>query len=150
MQGTPKSETTNPAVLRYRGLDLDAVTAIQMRNIDALRRMSNLLCDSFGAMTTRQAQFLETHMEQMNAALESNDASVEPKALIERQTQLYREMFDALTAHVGGCAEIVCKCGADLIQEATASLADLPGTESSGGKSASTAAASPDGNAATK
>ena len=67
------SKSTNPAVLRFRGLDLEAMTALQMRNIDAIRRMANLIFDSTQTITERQAAFFRTSTEQMGGAFESGE-----------------------------------------------------------------------------
>ena len=56
------SKPTNPAVLQYRGLDLEAITALQMRNVEALRSMTNLMFDTTEAVTRRQAEFLESRV----------------------------------------------------------------------------------------
>ena len=129
------SKSTNPAVLRFRGLDLEAMTALQMRNIDAIRRMANLMLDSTQTITTqtiteRQAAFLKAGAGQMNATFESGDGASDPKAIFERQTEAYRDLFGAFVTHVGELGEITSKCCAGLAHEATGKLTDRPTRES--------------------
>ena len=120
------SKSTNPAVLRFRGLDLEAMTALQMRNIDAVRRMANLMLDSTQEITERQAAFLKAGADQMNATFERGEGASDPKAIFERQTEAYRDLFGAFVTHVGELGEITSKCCAGLVHEATENLVDLP------------------------
>lgn len=117
------SKPTNPAVLHYRGLDLEAMTALQMRNVEALRSMTNLMFDTTEAVTRRQAEFLKSRVDQMSAAFESGEGSSDPKALFERQTEAYRDLFGALASHGGELAEITSKCCAGLVHEASRAAA---------------------------
>ena len=106
MPDTSSSQSPTPALLRFRGLDLEAMTALQMRNIDAVRRMANLMLDSTQEITERQAAFL--------------------KAGFERQTEAYRDLFGAFVTQIGELSEISSKCCAGLVHEATGNLVDLP------------------------
>lgn len=130
MPDTPSSEMPSPAVLRFRGLDLEAMTALQMRNIDAIRRMANLMFDSTQAITERQAAFFKASADRMGGAFESEDGLSDPKAIFERQTEAYRDLFGALATHAGELADITSKCCAGLLEEATGSTIDLPMHES--------------------
>lgn len=126
MPDTSSSQSPNPAVLRFRGLDLEAITALQMRNIDAVRRMANLLLDSTQAITERQAAFLKAGADQMSATFENGDGASDPKAIFERQTEAYRDLFGAFVTQIGELSEISSKCCAGLVHEATGNLVDLP------------------------
>ncbi len=126
MPDTSSSQSPNPAVLRFRGLDLEAMTALQIRNIDAIRRMANLIFDSTQTITERQAAFFRTSTEQMGGAFESEDGLSDLKAIFERQPDAYRDLFGALAAQAGELADITSECCASLVEEATANMVDLP------------------------
>lgn len=134
MPDTPASKILNPAVLRFRGLDLEAMTALQMRNIDAMRRMANRMLDSTQEITERQADFLKAGADQMSATFERGNGASDPKAIFERQTKAYRDLFGAFVTHVGELGEITSQCCAGLVHEATENLDHVPmgksGTES--------------------
>ncbi len=130
MPDTPSSEMPSPAVLRYRGLDLEAMTALQLRNIDGLRCMVNLMIDSTQTITERQAAFLKASAKQMGGAFENEDGLSDPKAILEQQTEAYRDLFGRLAAHAGELADITSKCCAGLVKEATGNMIDLPARES--------------------
>ena len=130
MPDTPSSKIPSPAVLRFRGLDLEAMTALQMRNIDAIRRMANLMFDSTQAITERQAAFFKASADQMGGAFESEDGLSDPKAIFERQTEAYRDLFGALATHTGELTDITSKCCASLVEEATGNMIDPPMRES--------------------
>lgn len=125
MPDMPSSSTVNPAVLRFRGLDLEAMSALQMRNIDAIRRMTNMMFDSTRTITERQAAFLKASAEQMNAVFEGRDGESDPKAIFERQTEAYRALFSTLAAHVGELNEMTAKCCTGLLQEASGDMMDV-------------------------
>lgn len=126
MPNTSSSKMPSPAVLRFRGLDLEVMTAQQMRNIDAIRRMANLMFDSTKTITERQAAFFKASAEQMGGVFESEDGLSDSEALFERQTEAYRVLFGALARHVGEFADITSKCCAGLVQEATGNTVGLP------------------------
>ncbi len=130
MPDIPSSEMPSPAVLRFRGLDLEAMTALQMRNIDAIRRMANLMFDGTQAIAERQAAFFKASTEQMGGAFESEDGLSDPKAIFERQTEAYRDLFGTLASHAGELADITSKCCGDVVHEATGNMIDLPLRES--------------------
>lgn len=113
------SKPTNPAVLRYRGLDLEAMTVLQMRNVEALRSMTNLMFDTTEAVTRRQAEFLKSRVDHMGAMFEPGEGASDPKALFERQTAAYRDLFGALASHVAELSEITSECCAGLVHEAS-------------------------------
>lgn len=130
MPDTSSSKMPSPAVLRFRGLDVEAMTALQMRNIDAIRRMANLMFDSTQAITERQAAFIKAGADKMGGTLESEDGLSDPKAIFERQTEAYRDLFGALATHAGELADITSKCCASMVEEATGNMIDLPMRES--------------------
>jgi hypothetical protein len=117
------SKSTNPAVLRFRGLDLEAMTALQMCNVEALRRMTTLMLDTTEAITRRQAEFLKSRLDQTNTAFEPCEGELDPKALFEQQADAYRDLFGALVAHVGELGDITSKCCAGLVHESTRAAA---------------------------
>ena len=88
-----KSKYTNPAVLRYRGLDLEAMTALQMRNVETLRSMTNLMFDTTEMVTRRQAEFLGSRADHISVAFEPGEGASDPKALFERQVEAYRDLL---------------------------------------------------------
>lgn len=89
----PDTYLSEPPVIRFRGLDIEAMTALQMRNIDAIRRMANLMLDSIQAITERHAAFLKAGADQINAKFERAEGASDPKAIFERQPEAYRDLF---------------------------------------------------------
>lgn len=131
MSDTSSSSTLNPAVLRFRGLDLEAMSALQLRNIDAIRRMTNMMFDSTRTITERQAAFLKASTEQMNAVLEGGDSESDPQTIFERQAEAYRALFNTLATHVGELNEMTARCCTGLLQEASGNIMDLSAGEGS-------------------
>lgn len=121
------SAKPSPAVLRYRGQNLEAMTATQLRNLDALRRIINLVFDNSQAITERQAQFFKHSMNQVNETLNHHIGGVDdPKFIFELQTKAYGDLCDALNAHMAELGEITSKCCAGIMQEAVESMNDEP------------------------
>ena len=119
----------NPAVLRFRGLDQEAMIALQMRNIEAVRRMAKLMLDSAETITECQTAFFKTRVDEINAGLEREEDASDLNALVERQTKVCCNALDALAEHAGELTEIGSKCCANLIQEAAGTMVDLPAVE---------------------
>lgn len=126
---TPVSETSDskapgPAVLRFRGLDLEAMTALQLRNIDGIRRMAELIFDGALSITESQAAFFKTGAEKTAAISAGGDAPLDPAAIFDRQNQAYRELFSALATQAGEFAEMTSRCCTGLVQEPSGKPAD--------------------------
>lgn len=134
MPNTSVAQSPSPAVLRFRGLDLEAMIALQMRNIEAIRRMANLMLDSAGAITERQAALLKSGVTRMNATGECKRDTARPQAIFERQTEASRELVEALATHAGALVEIASKSCAGQTDEAAESMtgasAKTPGADS--------------------
>ncbi len=126
-------ETTNPAVLRYRGQNLEAMTAMQMRSLDAMRRMVNLMLDSTQSITERQTEFFKSSVDLMNATHEKNDEAADPQEIFKRQTVAYQDLYDSLSDHVAELAKVTSKCCAKMANEAVEVIGEQP--DSSGQKS---------------
>ena len=126
MPNTPSSKMPSPAVLGAPGLDLEAMAALQMHNIDGLRRMAKLMFDGTQTITERQAAFFKASAGKMGGALDGEGGLSDPKAIFERQTEAYRDLFGALATHAGELADITSKCCAGLMEEATGNMTDLP------------------------
>ena len=108
----------NPTVLRYRGLDLEALTSIQMRNIEMLRRMSTLLFDSVEMVAARQADFLKSTQDQAGRLFEAGDTMPgSAEAFAERQSAICRELFESITRHAGELTEITARCCGGMIEQ---------------------------------
>jgi len=108
----------NPTVLRYRGLDLEALTSIQMRNIEMLRRMSTLLFDSVEMVAARQADFLKSTQDQVGRLFEAGDTMPgSAETFAERQSAISRELFESITRHAGELTEITARCCGGMIEQ---------------------------------
>ncbi len=127
------SETTNPAVLHFRGQNLETMIAIQMRSLDAIRRMTNLMFDSSQTITERQVEFLRSGVDQMNAAHKENDEAVDPKEIFKRQTVAYQDLYESLSNHVAELVKVTSSCYVSVAHEAVEAIGEQP--DSSGQKS---------------
>lgn len=122
---TDSSQPLSPAVLRFRGLDIDAFAAQQIRNIDMMGRAMELMLDSTKEISRHQAEFLKLHMNQFGGAGHSGELADEPVLVFEQQAKIYQDFFSALAEHLGKCAEVACGCGRGLIQEVSENVAHL-------------------------
>ena len=132
MPNTSVAQSPSPAVLRFRGLDLEAVIALQMRNIQEIRHMTNLMADSALALVERQAELVKSPVTRVNASDKCQQDTQHPEAILDRQAEASRELIEALATHVGALVEITAKSCAGPTDE---------GAESMTGASAKTAGA---------
>lgn len=128
------SKSTNPAAMHYRGLDLEAMTALQMRNVEALRNMTTLMLDTTEAVTRRQAEFFRSRIDKMSAPFEAGKGISDPQAFFEHQIVTYRDLFEEIASHVRECAEITSQCSAALLHEASREARDQSGQNDAGKK----------------
>lgn len=126
MANKSTSATINPAVLRYRGQNHEAMTAMQMRNLDAMRRMINLMFDSTQSITERQTEFFKTSVDQMNGAYKEKNVAADPKIIFEQQAATYKELSGLLASHVAGLTSEVSKCCAKMANEAVEAIGEQP------------------------
>lgn len=113
-----ESAHISPTVLHYRGLDLDAFAAIQMRNIEMLRRMSVLLLDSVEMVAARQIDFLKSTQDQTGRLFDTGDTPPDAgESFGERQTAIHRELFESMTKHAGEITEITARCCGGMIEQ---------------------------------
>jgi hypothetical protein len=114
--------------------------SLQIRNIEAIRRMSNLVFDSTEAIARQQANFFQNGFQRMTAAFDRDGGpSTDPKTIFEQQGEAYRDLFGAFTSHASELAEITSKCCSGLIQEATSSMVSEAEEAGQGGNGAKAA-----------
>ncbi len=130
----PVSTTPSPAVLRFRGLDLQAMTELQLRNIDAIRHMVELIFNSAQSITERQVAFFNTAAEKSAATTGGSDALLDPATIFERQNDAYRDLFSALADQAGELADVTSKCCSAVMHEASAITDDVAKGETPDGK----------------
>lgn len=143
MQEIPSSALPNPAVLRFQGLDLEAMAVIQLRNIQTMRRMANLIFDCNEAVTMRQIEFLKAEAAKFDPAWDPGEAMSDPKQTFARQTVVYSELLDRLSAEIAGLAEITSRCCSGLVREAASNMVEFPKGEATVERAASGPAAGP-------
>lgn len=126
MANKSTSGTINPAVLRYRGQNLEAMTAMQMRSLDAMRRMINLMFDSTQSIAERQVEFFKTSVDQMNGAYKEKNDAADPKIIFEQQAATYHELSGLLASHVAGLTSEASKCCVKMANEAVEAIGEQP------------------------
>lgn len=126
----------------FREVDLEGVANQQLRNIDAMQGIVNLMLENTRTVTECQAQLLRASAASINAALEPQDERADPSAMFERQTKVYRDLVETFAAHFGQLSEIGCKYCVDVIDQVAGGAPDRkPGADRSTGKSRAPAAA---------
>ena len=98
----------------------------EMPDPATLRRMVNLIFDSTQKITERQAALFEAYAEQMGGAFASEDGLSDTKAIFERQTEAYRDLFGALASHANELADITSNCCSSMMEEASGNRIALP------------------------
>ena len=125
MSDTPSPEMPGTAALHSQALDLEALTAQQLRNIDELRYTANLMFDSTRSIAERQAAFFKAYAQQSGGAIESEGGLLDKIAIFEQQTEAYHDLSGALAAHAGELADIASSCCSSPMEEATGNMSNL-------------------------
>lgn len=119
-------ETTNPAVLQYRGQNLEAMIAMQMGSLDAMRRMINLMFNNIQSITERKAEFVKSSVDQINDTYKERNDTTDPKVILEQQAVVYQELCGLLANHVVGLTSDASNCCAKMANEAVKITGEQP------------------------
>lgn len=122
MPNTFVAQSPSPALLRFRGFDLEAAITLQVRNIEEIRHMANLMADSAVALVERQAALVKSPAVEMNASDKCKQDMSHEETILERQTEASRELIEVLATHVGALVDITSKCCAGPADEAAESM----------------------------
>ncbi len=117
-------KTPDPTYSSFQKPDLEAMMAMQMRNISAVRHMANLVFDSAEEINRRQIELLKTGALHLNTAYEDGENEADAETVFKRQVEAQRELVDSLTTHVSAVADIASKCCSGLIRETAENIVE--------------------------
>ncbi len=99
------------AVLRYRGLDAEAMRLAQQRQIDTMREAGDILTRTMQDIGERQTALMKETMDRVLGAMPNKAADGNLVELTARQAEMSREQIDASLAAFKSIAEMMWTCG---------------------------------------
>lgn len=99
------------AVLRYRGLDAEAVRLAQQRQLETMREASEMLARTMQDIGERQSALMKETMERMLGAMPSGGGDANLVDLTRRQANMSKEQIDASLSAFKSIAEMMWTCG---------------------------------------
>lgn len=99
------------AVLRYRGLDAEAMRLAQQRQIDTMREAGDILTRTMQDIGERQTALMKETMDRVLGAIPDKAADGNLVELTARQAEMSREQIDASLAAFKSIAEMMWTCG---------------------------------------
>lgn len=115
------------AVLRYRGLDAEAMRLAQARQLAAIREAAEMLSKTMQEIGERQATLLRESMERMTGSLPGANADASVTDLTRRQIEASREQLEASVAAFRAIAGLMWDCGRNAFELMNRSLAEQVG-----------------------
>jgi hypothetical protein len=126
MQDQPSLQTVNPSVLIYRGLDAEALVALQMRNLEALRRLAVVALRGAEIIATRQIEMAQRNIDQFNHLAASSEGERNFAGALAKQVEMFEQALGTLAADTRELTELSCKCGCDMFDQMATTLTDPP------------------------
>ena len=123
------------AVLRYRGLDAEAVRVAQERQLATLREAAEMMSKTMHEIGNRQASLLRETMERMMGSLPGANGDASVTSLTRRQMDASREQIEAQVAAFRAIADLMWDCGRnafDLMHRTMAEHVDAAGKGNGG------------------
>lgn len=99
------------AVLRYRGLDGEAMRLAQQRQIDTMREAGDILSRTMQDIGERQAALMKETMERVLGTIPTKAPDGNLVEMTARQAEMSREQIDASLAAFKSIAEMMWTCG---------------------------------------
>ncbi len=99
------------AVLRYRGLDAEAMRLAQQRQIDTMREAGDILARTMQDIGERQSTLMKETMERVLGSIPGKSTDGNFAELTARQAEMSREQIDASLAAFKSIAEMMWTCG---------------------------------------
>ena len=96
--------------LRIPQLDMEAVTSLQRKNIEAYTAMGQAAFESFQSLWRRQADIMRQMMEETAQTIQSMNACATPEEKVIKQAEASKSAIDKCLANVRDVAETVAKC----------------------------------------
>jgi hypothetical protein len=121
------------AVLRYRGLDAEAMRLAQARQLAAMREAAEMLSKTMQEIGERQATLLRETMERMTGSLPGANADASVTDLTRRQLEASREQLEASAAAFRAIAGLMWDCGRNAFELMNRSLAEQMAAMAKGG-----------------
>ncbi len=99
------------AVLRYRGLDGEAMRLAQERQVETMREAAELLSRTAQDIGTRQAALFRETVERMMATMPGQGGDASMPDLARRQMDASRQQVEASVATLRAISELMWDCG---------------------------------------
>lgn len=99
------------AVLRYRGLDAEAMRLAQERQLATLREAAELLSKTAQEISNRQAELMRETMRRMVGSMPGANGDASVTELTRRQIDTSREQIEASVATFRAVTDLIWDCG---------------------------------------
>lgn len=126
MPKTDAFPTFDPAAVfpQFELPNIDAVTAAQRRNLEAVTAASKVAADGFKALTTRQFEFARGAVDAYVAAVRDVMSAGDPQAGSARQAEYAKAAFETSVAGTRELTEIAVKANAEAFDVLNRRVAD--------------------------
>lgn len=122
------------AVLRYRGLDAEAMRVAHEKQLATLREAAELMARTMQEIGSRQATLMQETMQRMVGGMPGANGEASAADLTRRQMAASREQIDAQLAAFRAIADLMWDCGRSAFDLMNRTMAEGVGAMRSSGK----------------
>jgi hypothetical protein len=126
MPARQRSEAIKPSVLRCRGLDAEALTALRMRNLDPLQQLATAAIRGAALIAQKRLGLAQLNLEQLKRLWESAGSKPDVAQSLTQQVASLGRILGPLTPKAREPTELGCRCGCNVL----AALNAQPSAES--------------------
>jgi phasin family protein len=104
---------------RLPGLDVEAIVAIQRKNVEALARAGQLVVESLRAVAQRQAEIAQEGIAETSALLREWAKPGAPEDRLEKNVDIAKHAFEKGLSNARELSELAAKAGTDVFSVIT-------------------------------
>jgi phasin family protein len=95
--------------------DIDAITAIQRKNIEALTAANQIALEGVGTLVRRQSEIVRKSVESYTASFTELMGEGSPEAKVSKQAELAKGAYDSVLANAKELTDIATKTRDDAL-----------------------------------
>lgn len=99
--------------MKVPGMDMDALTAAQKRNLEAITAANRLAFEGMQAVGKRQIELMRQAMDEMTTAMQAMTAAGAPEEKIAQQVELTKKALEQMASNMKELGEMVSKSNSE-------------------------------------
>ena len=103
------------AEFKFPGVDVEAITAAQRKNVEALTQANKLAFEGFQAVARRQAEIFRQLVEETQVVTRELVSTAAPDAKLIKETDLLKSAFEKAQGNLTELSEMISKSNKETV-----------------------------------